>query len=141
MIGFNHVAAGAIIAVTVPPPYVPIVALLSHFVMDALPHFGNSETFKPYTKAFKGLLVFDAIMCFSLLGFAWWLVPDKWQIISIGTFFAALPDFLWLLEGKIRWLKPYFTFAKKIQWGETPDGWTYEVIYFALLFSALVYLV
>lgn len=140
MIGFNHTMAGVIIAVTVPPIYVPIVALLSHFVMDALPHFGESETFKPYTKAFKILLFFDALLCFLVLGFGLWLFPTLWPIIILGTFFATAPDFMWLLDNKVRWLRKYFVFAKKIQWAESPDGWTYEHIYFALMFVALVLL-
>ena len=133
--------AGVIVAVTVPAPYVPIVALISHFVMDALPHFGNSDTFKPYNRAFKWLLLFDAIICFAVLGFGLWLFPEKWLLILAGTFFAALPDFLWLLDGKIRWLRPYFWFAKRIQWGESPEGWTYEAVYFSLMFIAIVALV
>ena len=130
--------AGVIIAATVPAPYVPVVALMSHFIMDALPHFGGSELFKPYTKPFKWLLVFDALMCFLVLAGGIWLFPDKWWLMFIGTFFATLPDFLWLIEGKVSWLKKYFAFAKRIQWSETPEGWSYETIYFALLFVALV---
>ena len=133
MIGFNHVAAGIIIALTAPAQYVPLLALISHFILDALPHFGKSEALKPFTGAFKGLLAFDAVICFLLLGFAWWLFPNQWLLITIGTVFATLPDFLWPLEGKIKWLGGYFQWAKKIQWGETPDGWTYELIYFSLL--------
>lgn len=141
MIGFNHAAAGALIAITLPPQYVPVVALLSHFVMDALPHFGNSDTFKPYTKAFKWLLLIDAVMCCMVLGFSWWLFPQHWLIIAVGTFFATLPDFLWLLDGKVKWLKKYFTFAKRIQWAETPEGWMYELLYFSLMFIAIVALI
>lgn len=140
MIGFNHAMTGVIIAATVPPVYVPVVALLSHFVMDALPHFGQSETFKPYTKPFKILLLFDALLCFLVLGFGIWLFPNLWPMMILGTFFATAPDFLWLLKGKVRGLRNYFTFAKKIQWAESPDGWTYELVYFSLMFVALVIL-
>ncbi|NLA42790.1 hypothetical protein GX865_01350 [Candidatus Saccharibacteria bacterium] len=137
MIGFNHALAGVIIAATVPAPLVPVVALASHFLMDALPHFGNSVIFKPYTKAFKRLLLVDAVLCTTILAFSFWLFPDKWWLMIIGTFFATLPDFLWLLEGRVKWLQRYFAFAKKIQWSETPEGWTYELIYLSLLFLTL----
>lgn len=141
MIGLNHAMAGVIVAATVPAPLVPIAALISHFVMDALPHFGSSETFKPYNRPFKWLLFFDAIVCFLVLAGGIWLFPDKWWFVIIGTFFATLPDFLWLLQGKVSWMKKYFTFAKRIQWSETPDGWTYEIAYFVLMFMAVIYLV
>ncbi|NLA43656.1 hypothetical protein GX865_05970 [Candidatus Saccharibacteria bacterium] len=140
MIGINHTMAGVIIAATVPAPLIPVAALISHFVMDAFPHFGNSETVKPYTKSFKWLLIFDAFLCFLALAGGFWLFPDKLALLILGTFFATLPDFLWLLKGKIRWLNPYFSFAQKIQWAESPDGWTYEIIYFSLLFLTISYL-
>ena len=141
MIGFNHVSAGIIIAATVPAPFVPLVALLSHFVMDMFPHFGNSAVVKPYNRPFKWLLGFDAVLCFLLLAGAIWLFPTLWWVMILGTFFATLPDFLWLLQDKVGWLCPYFRFAKKIQWLESPEGWTYEIAYFALLFIAIIYLV
>lgn len=137
MIGFNHALAGALIAVTVPPTYVPLVALASHFVMDAFPHFGKSEIFKPYTRSFKALLVFDAMMCFAVLGCAWWLFSDRWVLVTLGIFFATLPDFLWLIERKVTWASSYFSFARRIQRGESPDGWTYELLTFCLLAVAV----
>lgn len=140
MTGFNHTLAGAIIAVIVPAPVVPLVALVSHFIMDALPHFGESAIFKPYNRAFKTLLIIDAILCFSALFFAWWLFPDHKVIITVGAFFAAGPDFLWLLQGKVRWLNGFFKFAKKIQWKELPEGWTYELLYCVFMVMALVLL-
>lgn len=141
MIGFNHALAGTVIAATVSPAYVPFIALVSHFLMDALPHFGKSEVFKPYAKPFKVLLMFDAILCFSILGAAWWLFPEKWAVMTIGIFFATLPDFLWLIEGKLSWLSPYFTFAKRIQNRESPEGWTYEVLFLCMIVLAIVLIV
>lgn len=141
MIGFNHAMAGVIVAAVTPAPFVPVVALCSHFVMDAFPHFGNSATCKPYTTSFKWLLVIDALLCTLVLGSSFFLFPDKWWLMIVGTFFATLPDFLWLIEKKVSWMKPYFTFAKRIQWSETPDGWTYEIGYFTLQFLIIVLLV
>lgn len=129
MIGFNHTLAGAIIAVTLPAPLVPLVALTSHFLLDSMPHFGNSKRFSPYTTGFKWLLVVDAILCFSSLFFAWWLFPDKWLIITIGAFFATLPDFLWIFQNKTKKFRWFFKFATEIQWGEFPLGWILEVAY------------
>lgn len=138
MIGFNHTLAGVLVGATVSPVYIPVVALFSHFVMDALPHFGKSITFTPYTRPFKALLLLDALACFAVLGFGWWVFPEHRVAVTIGAIFATLPDFLWILEHKVKWLQPYFTFAKKIQWAETPNGWTYELLFFCLFALALV---
>ena len=133
MIGFNHAITGVVIGATAPGGLVAPLALLSHFAMDALPHFGRSDTFKPYNKAFKLLLLFDAIMCCGVLLVGLHFIAEKTTAIIMGVFFAALPDFLWLIEGKISALKSYFKFAKAIQRHESPEGWTYEAVFFALM--------
>ena len=135
MIGFNHALAGSIIGILTPAPFVPVVALASHYLMDMLPHFGEHTRIKPYTRSFKFLLLFDALICFGILATSLYLRPDMYIGIIMGTFFACLPDFLWLIQNKVKtkWGRFYFKFAKKIQWGESPDGWTYEVFAFGLL--------
>lgn len=144
MTGTNHTLAGAIIAVLVPAPLVPIVAFASHFVLDAVPHFGQNKRIYikdgMYSPGFKYWLVGDALLCFTSLFFAWWLFPDKWLIITVGTFFAAGPDFLWPLEPHVRsrFARGFFTFAKKIQWAELPWGWVLEIIY-AIIFATILY--
>lgn len=137
MIATNHALTGALIGIFVPLPYTPLVALVSHFILDALPHFGNSDTVKPYTKPFKFLLFFDALGLVGVVIFSWHIAPLMWQTMAIGAIFAALPDVLWLFEKKMPRLKSYFTFAKRIQWSETPDGWTYELFYFSFVLLLL----
>ena len=92
MIGFNHVISGVIIGSIAPLPAVPVIALASHFVMDTLPHFGKSEVFKPYNKNFKLLLIFDALMCFIILGFGLCLIPDKKLAIIAGKIFLVCKE-------------------------------------------------
>lgn len=138
MTGFNHTLAGCIIAVLVPAPLVPFVAFASHFLLDMTPHFGQSERFSPYTRDFKLMLVADAILCFSSLGFAVVLFPSMWLILAIGAFFATLPDFMSLLEGRVLWLNKFFHFATVIQWGERPYGWIFDVLYASIFVSVLL---
>ena len=131
MTGFNHTLAGTIIAVITPTPLVPVVALLSHFILDTFPHFGRSQTVKPYNKKFKLVLIIDALLCFSFLALGLYLFPDKRLAIILGAFFANLPDFMWLLRdfAKVPSLKWFFNFSEKIQWGERPWGWILEILY------------
>jgi hypothetical protein len=129
MLGFNHTLAGCIIAVITPAPLVPFVAFASHFLLDMTPHFGRSKRIYPYTKSFIGLLVLDAILCTFCLFLAIALFPDKWFILAVGAFFATLPDFMWLLKGRVKQLDRFFAFASKIQWGEHPYGWIFDASY------------
>lgn len=139
MIGFNHALAGGVIALTVQDPLlVAPLALASHFALDALPHFGQSDKIKPYNKSFKQMLVFDAIVCFTVLGLLLWRAPELWPAILVGTFFATLPDFIWLLRGEAKWLSWFFKFHSKIQQGERPWGWRLEIIYFISLSTLAV---
>ena len=138
MLGFNHTLAGSIIAIITPAPLVPVIAFASHFILDATPHFGRSKRVYPYSKPFIGLLVGDAVLCTTALLFAMWLFPDRWFILAVGAFFSTLPDFLWLLEGRVPWLKHYFAFAHWIQWGERPYGWIFDVIYACVFTFILV---
>lgn len=137
MTGFNHTLAGCIIAVIVPAPLAPIAAFLSHFFLDATPHFGRHRKTYPYTPEFKRLLIVDAVLCFTSLGFALWLFPHLWWLLIICSFTSTLPDFMWLLKGRVRWLKGFFHFASVIQWGERPYGWIFELLY-TLFFVAIL---
>lgn len=138
MLGFNHVLAGSIVAIIVPAPLVPVVSLPLHFVLDTFPHFGNSATVYPYTRSFKRLLVFDALLCIGGLVFAIMLFPQLWAIITIGAFFGALPDFLWIWRTKgPTWFQSFLRFANWIQWGERPYGWMFDVFYAAIMVVAL----
>lgn len=140
MLGFNHTLAGCIVAVITPAPLVPMVAFASHFLLDMTPHFGRSKRVYPYTKEFKLLLLGDAILCVTSLLFAMYLFPDMWFILGIGAFFSTLPDFLWLLNGKTKWLKGFLQFAEKIQWGERPYGWIFDACYGVLFVIILLQL-
>lgn len=140
MLGFNHTLAGSIVAVIVPAPLVPIVALVSHFVLDLTPHFGRSETVYPYTKSFKRLLITDGLLCILGMLFATWLFPDEWLIVGIGAFFGVLPDFLWPLWHRgMGWLDKLLDWAEWIQWGERPYGWIFDAFY-ALMMCITLYL-
>lgn len=140
MLGFNHTLAGSIVAIIVPAPLVPVVALVSHFVLDLTPHFGRSETVYPYTRAFKRLVVVDALLSFSGLMFSLFLFPGKGLIVLVGVSFSIFPDFLWLLYHRgPAWLDKFLYWAEWIQWGERPYGWILDVFY-ALMMCITLYL-
>lgn len=139
MTGFNHTLAGCLVAAIIPAPLAPLAAFASHFVLDAMPHFGHSANITPYNQNFIRLLVVDGIFCVLSLAYGLLLFPHLWWLMILCSATSTLPDFMWLLRGKIRRLDGFFKFAEVIQWGERPWGWMLEIIY-ALLFASLLYI-
>jgi len=139
MLAFNHILAGSIVAVTVPAPLVPVVAFVSHFVLDMFPHAFGEEP--PYSRFLKIQIIIDAVICVPVIIFLFVLFPHQWPIVSIGAFFGLLPDFLWLLWRRgPKWLDKILDFAHWIQWGERPYGWIFDALYGFLMIFALVVL-
>jgi hypothetical protein len=140
MTGFNHTLAGCIAAVVLPAPVAPFVAFISHFFLDAMPHFnfGRNDPLAPFSKNFKRLVVADAVLCFASLGFSIWLFPHLWWLLIICSFTSTLPDFLWPFDGRVRWLKGFLYFSKVIQWAERSYGWIYDLMY-GLIFTLILF--
>lgn len=142
MTGFNHALAGIGIAVSVGNPVlVAPLALASHFVLDALPHFylrSFGNTLRPYPKRLRWFLSIDAIITFAFVAWAFYLWPDLWPAITIGVLFAMLPDSFWPLHGKVKSLEKFFKFHQKIQWFENPWGALFEIP-FTLAMVVIIY--
>lgn len=145
MIGFNHVLSGALVATLTPTeylPFVPLIAFVLHFVLDVFPHYGRDDAAPVHSRRFRRILLLDAALCFTFLSAACWLYPDRILWIVLGTFFATLPDFLWIFHYyiKLDW-KPanlFFRFAAWIQWGERPWAWSLEILYAMIMLTLLV---
>lgn len=134
MLGFNHALSGSIIAVITPAPMVPVVAFVSHYLLDLTPHYGNDPRLES-PKAFKKLLAIDGVLCIGSVIFAIWLFPAQWFMIGVGAFFAVLPDLFWVfLKHRIsKSFDKFLDWAGRIQWGERPYGWIFDATY-GLLF-------
>lgn len=139
MLAVNHTLTGAIVAVTVPAPLVPVVAMASHFLLDMVPHADGAEP--PLPKRIKRQIGIDLALAPFVFAFTVWLFPEQWLIVTIGVFFSVMPDALWIFwrRGGPRWFQKFLDWAHWIQWGERPYGWVYEVIY-AALFATILYL-
>lgn len=134
----NHAAAGVVIAVVIKEPAVALpLAFLSHFALDALPHFGYKE--RGFANFFKQRLTYlvvalDIVGVMTLL----YLIRDSSWIIYVSGILAVSPDFAWyyryfFLERKDlsnpgednafdRW-------HSRIQWCERPWGLIVEVLF------------
>lgn len=129
MTGLNHTLAGGILALTLPPPIALTLALLSHFVFDMLPHFGQHPKFVKFTPHLKTLIAADGALSLATMGLIIWLAPNKWFIIGLSCFLAVLPDLLWIFQKLLHTPDWFLRFSSWIQWGERPYGWIYESIY------------
>ncbi len=135
MTATNHAVTGAIIGLTVANPVAAVVAaLLSHFILDMIPHFGSDEDFIS-TMKFRVMLVVDALLCVALVIFLAWQQPSHWLLAAICAFVATSPDFLWIPmfraanQGKEYVLKGFYKFASDIQWFARPIGGFVEAIW------------
>jgi ABC-type dipeptide/oligopeptide/nickel transport system permease component len=140
MTATNHALTGSIIAAAVPNPVIGLpLALLSHFVLDALPHFGAHTVANPKTKEFRAILITDSIMTAVLLlfvAFASYRMGMNWFVVFMGGFLAWLPDVMWYkhyqsdLRGEPKQWDRLRTFHKKIQQWEVSWGWAVEIVWF-----------
>jgi len=138
MTATNHVLTGALIAAIVRNPVIALpAALLSHFVLDALPHFGmTSHT----TKKFIKVLIVDIVLASSFLFYLILHRPDLWQLLVVCSILAASPDLMWfprfvqeLKTGKTSHMPfdPITRFHRDIQWFQRPIGLIVEMAWFS----------
>ncbi len=139
MRSINHALTGAIIGLVVSEPVVAVpAAVLSHFICDAIPHYGaglpNNEELK--TPLFRKLLYVDTLLCVGLVAILAVLRPERWLLAAVCAFAAASPDLLSLNRYiRVKAHRPwrasmYAKFAHGIQWFERPIGAVVEIAWF-----------
>lgn len=146
----NHILAGASIAVAVQWPAIALpLALASHFVLDAIPHFGYAGH-RGYGEAIKHRLarivgVADGVLAICI--FVFLFSRSAWLAILCG-FIAIMPDIFGVYyyvryDNKGHTPPKVFSefqnkFHRKIQWRERPWGLTIEILC-ALVLGAVIY--
>ena len=140
MTATNHAITGAVIVAGVSNPLVGLpLALLSHFVLDALPHFGAHTVAHAKSKEFKYILMTDGFLLITftfLSGYAGYKVGLDWWLLPLGAIFGGIPDLMWLnhykadLAGETKTWDVVRKAHKAIQRWERSWGWMIEVIWF-----------
>ena len=144
MTATNHVVTGSVFAmatVQVLPLWVLLpAAFILHFVLDALPHFGQRDE-KDWGEALgrlKWFLPIDAAVAAAILLTIVLRKPEHWEIFVLAGMLCASPD-LWsftrftrfLRSGDTSFNKDWFArFHHKIQWGERLWGAWIELAWF-----------
>lgn len=89
----NHALTGGIIGALLPLPIAIPVAFASHFVLDALPHFGVEHGKEGVSPKWKAVHIIDAI---GTLGLGLWALLTHNYTVFVGGFAAISPDFVWI---------------------------------------------
>jgi hypothetical protein len=135
MTATNHALTGAVIGAAIGLPWVALpAAFLSHYVLDALPHFGASENYIT-TARFKQMLAVDALLCVIFVAVLAFTSQEHWPLLAACAFLGTSPDLFWInkyryaLQGRIQQWKPnlHSRFAARIQWFEKPIGSVIEL--------------
>jgi len=139
----NHALAGTIIGLTVANPLVALpMAFLSHFVLDAIPHYdppGKDVVARLRSRRFVvEFLVLGGLLCFLVVLWLYIARPERWLAACFAAFLATSPDFMWLpryinsvRHGKSGEYKNFITkFHSRIQWKTGPELWWVELIWF-----------
>lgn len=140
MTATNHALTGAAIAVTIRQPLLALpLALLSHFICDAVPHWDYILKF-PLKKYVAVLDVIFAAVLTLIVVWQVYLIPD-WIILGCA-FLAVAPDAMWLphiLKGQpipFDGDEPLYLarrIHRLVQWSETKKGFYIEVLWFSLM--------
>lgn len=154
MTSTNHVMTGAVIALAVRQPTLAIpFAFISHFVLDAIPHFGIYEDDVIRRNGhwlFRSVISVGIPVMLTLLIIIPHLAANKiaWGIVLASMLAAILPDSIWVYrffqEIKTRQWRTGGRFARfhqAIQWFEQPAGLIVELAWLLtmlIIFSKLV---
>lgn len=148
MTATSHAAAGATIALIVKEPLIALpLALISHFVMDALPHFGYPGH-GGFGEALKHRLtyIFISIDIVAFIFFVTLITELPWVVI-FAALVAIVPDIIWAtyyFGYERRGLTPpgknFLNFHSRLQWCERPWGIWIEVGAIALLLYLVIIL-
>lgn len=139
MTAVNHALTGTVIGLVVGEPLIALpAALASHFVCDALPHFGSNiaPAARLKTKNFRNYLIVEALLCLLLVVGLAIFHPENWLLAAVCAFLATSPDLLWINKylkvrrGKHWKRNAYERFAGDIQWFERPIGAVVEAAWF-----------
>ena len=144
MVATNHALTGAIIGLSIGHPVALPLAFMSHFVLDAIPHYGEHPD-HIQSRRFVVQLIIDASLCGVLVLFLAASSPAHWLLAVVCAFLAASPDFMWIPKFlRARRGQPekgsdslIIRFHTRIQWFQRPAGAAVEAVWLAVSLTVL----
>jgi hypothetical protein len=146
MTGLNHAATGALVAVAIHNPVVALpAALLSHFLIDAIPHW-NYQVPKQIARR-QVIMLADLTLSLALLLLLALTVDANPYLIIAGGLLGIMPDMMWLrffISGRPsvhgspkRMINRLRRFHFWIQWSETSWGFFVELCWLPIMLDLI----
>jgi hypothetical protein len=139
MLFLNHTLTGGLLGLTIDEPLVLVPAALgSHFVMDALPHFGYPELALKHQRWVVAGVIDGALSLLAVITLCG-VAPRRTGHILLGVGMAVLPDLYYVPEVLLGWRPNHLwgRFHNWIQWGEYPGGLAVDAVWAA----AVIYMI
>jgi hypothetical protein len=143
MLATNHLVTGALVAATVQQPALAIpAAFTSHFVLDALPHYGYGDIAREHRDQKKFFVLKQTIDIYFGLAMMWLLAfalrnRQSPTVTVLCMLVAFIPDGVWAFHyvvaqrsGLYHELNAFNRFHKSIQWCERQWGIYVEAVWF-----------
>ena len=93
MFASNHGMAGMVIGSLLPTPIAIPVAFVSHFIMDAIPHYGPPKGNRTRKSKYETIVHLDSLLALSFALITAW--SGRWDMFWIG-WVAYGPDGYWV---------------------------------------------
>jgi hypothetical protein len=144
MLATNHGLTGMVLGAYLPLPVAVPAAFASHFVMDALPHYGIDHHKRNDSRTYKLVVTCDTVIA---LAFAAALIPLKKWNMEITGWVAYSPDAMWVAyyfthhrNLHIIPNNPLLKFHQRIQKYERPWALAVELVYLALILPVVIHI-
>ncbi len=142
MTATNHFVTGALIASVEPNHALGLVlALLSHVLLDAIPHFGVAV--ENNLKIFVPVLVVDSALAAALILVIFFRQPHEYLWVISGGIAAAsadllsIPYFISSIKKRPHKFGKVQTFLGSVQWSESVPGIGVEVVWLGVIGAIL----
>lgn len=141
----NHALTGALIGLSVAEPVLALpLAVLSHFALDAIPHYDVPRSASH--QRFSRQLGIEAALCGVIVLCLVVTQPRHWIAAAVGAFLATSPDLLWipkfLKKEEMVPVKPtdnwFWRFHAWVQWRTGPQFWLVELVWFVITGSLFI---
>lgn len=139
----NHLVTGAAIAVMIKNPVLALpLAFVSHFVLDALPHYGEIKPDEyTYSRSSWAVVIVNLMLSITFL---LWLGLNTHYFLIACAVVAFSPDLVWSyrfvknrLGGKVGPRNAFSRFHEKLQ-RESRWGIVVELLYLIVLATTLM---
>ena len=134
---------GTAIALAVKQPLLAApLAFISHFFLDATPHFGGTPFYEYGHKWFPYIMATDGVISAGAVFFICSLVPSLATLILLCVLCAILPDVLLLHYYAHNRPQSWFhRLHLNIQWFERPPGAIVEASYLVFISTVITALI